>query len=403
MSSRRIELALHQRWHQVHDRDIHALLFQTRGGFKAQQPATDHNGAAARFGCKQHGLHVVQIAVGQNAGKAGTGNRDDNRARAGCDDELVIGYGLTDCRGHGPRVAIDLCDRHPLIERDAVLHIPAVAMDDDLIEGLVAREHRRQHDAVVVHARLGVEDRNVIRIGRALDQALKRTSGGHPIAYDDKPLLHRVLLALLQAQKNAARQDASGSVETSCPAALPCAHRGASHVRNRRWSLSTDLKSKRWAKPANSKKDHAFGLWPRDARQDHVCRWRPYCRLGEQPPALCALHKIDALRGDGVRYPADAILLERRSSKCAKAIRGQTWHFLRCPKLGRRHGQTGQLRTRLAQLQRGRVCALAWLPAHHLRIKPSRLRFIRPAPAPGPKDKKILVRVGRRRNRSERS
>jgi hypothetical protein len=67
MASGGIELALHQRRHQVHDGDVHALRLQAGGGFEAQKAAADDDGAAARLGGEQHGLDVVEIAIGQHA------------------------------------------------------------------------------------------------------------------------------------------------------------------------------------------------------------------------------------------------------------------------------------------------------------------------------------------------
>ena len=40
-----VELALHQRRHQVHDRDRHAAPLQALGRFEPQQPAADHHRA----------------------------------------------------------------------------------------------------------------------------------------------------------------------------------------------------------------------------------------------------------------------------------------------------------------------------------------------------------------------
>src|SRR3546814_10034655 len=51
--------------------------------------------------------------------------------------------------------------------------VPAVAMDHDLLVGLLARQHRRQHDTVVIDARLGVEDRHLIGAGSPLEEMLK--------------------------------------------------------------------------------------------------------------------------------------------------------------------------------------------------------------------------------------
>ena len=70
-----------------------------------------------------------------------------------------------------------------------MLHVPAVAMDDDFLERLLARENRRQHDAVVVDARLGVEDRHVVGVGRRLEQLFQGAARRHAVADDDQALL----------------------------------------------------------------------------------------------------------------------------------------------------------------------------------------------------------------------
>ena len=43
-----VELALHQRRHQMHDRDRHAAALQSPRRFEAEQPAADHHRAPAR-------------------------------------------------------------------------------------------------------------------------------------------------------------------------------------------------------------------------------------------------------------------------------------------------------------------------------------------------------------------
>jgi len=82
--------------------------------------------------------------------------------------------------------AVDLRDLRALVERDAMLHVPTIAMDHDLLERFLARENRRQHDAVVVYPRLGIEDRDVVGIGRLLEQAFQRAPGRHAVADDDQ-------------------------------------------------------------------------------------------------------------------------------------------------------------------------------------------------------------------------
>ncbi len=48
----------------------------------------------------------------------------------------------------------------------------------------------REHDAVVVDARLGVEDRDLIAVGRGFQQVLQHSPGRHAVADDDKLFGH---------------------------------------------------------------------------------------------------------------------------------------------------------------------------------------------------------------------
>src|SRR3546814_6030920 len=58
--------------------------------------------------------------------------------------------------------------------------------DLDVVEALLAREHGRQHDAVVIDARLGAENRYAIAVRIAREQFLDRAASGHAVADDDQ-------------------------------------------------------------------------------------------------------------------------------------------------------------------------------------------------------------------------
>ena len=87
----RIELALHQRRHDVQHGDVHAALVQAGRRFQPEQAAADDHGLGPRLRGEQHGVDVVEIAIGQHAGQIVAGHRDDERHRAGGDDQLVVG------------------------------------------------------------------------------------------------------------------------------------------------------------------------------------------------------------------------------------------------------------------------------------------------------------------------
>ena len=86
----RIELALHQRRHDVQHGHVHAAFLQAGGGLQAEQAAADDDGLCARLGGEQHGVDVVEIAVGEHARQILAGHRNDERHRAGGDDQPVV-------------------------------------------------------------------------------------------------------------------------------------------------------------------------------------------------------------------------------------------------------------------------------------------------------------------------
>ena len=158
----RIELALHQRRHQMQHGDVHVPRVEPGRRLEAEQAAADDDRLGARLRGEQHRIDVVEIAIGQDARQIVARHRQDERHRARGDDQLVVGRGDAAIGRHGLRGAVDRDDLVALVERDAVLDVPAVAVDDDLLVVLLARQHRRQHDAVVIDARLGVEDRDLV-------------------------------------------------------------------------------------------------------------------------------------------------------------------------------------------------------------------------------------------------
>ena len=182
----RIELALHQRRHDMQHGDVHALRVEAGRRLQPEQAAADDHGLGPRLGGEHHGLDVVEIAIGEHARQIVAGHRNDERHRAGGDDQLVVRLGDAVIGGDGLRRPVDGDDLVALVEGDAVGDVPAVAMDDDFLIGLLARQHRRQHDAVVVDARLGVEDGDGVAARRLLEQMLQHAPGGHAVADDDE-------------------------------------------------------------------------------------------------------------------------------------------------------------------------------------------------------------------------
>ena len=61
-------------------------------------------------------------------------------------------------------------------------------MGDDVVDGFLAGEDRRQQYAIVTGLRLGAKDGDVIAVGRPDEQFLDRAQARHAVANDDEPL-----------------------------------------------------------------------------------------------------------------------------------------------------------------------------------------------------------------------
>ncbi len=187
----RVELALHQPAGQVHDGDVHAAQLQAVGRFESQQAAADHHRMRVRFGRGDHRIGVMDVAVGNDAREVLARHRQHERRRAGRQQQpVVLGLGAV-LRHHDAARAVDPVDGLPEMQRDAVFGVPVDIVEHDVLDGLLAGQHRRQQDAVVVCVRLGPEHRDVVYVGSDLDQFFQRTHACHAVAdHDQFQLLH---------------------------------------------------------------------------------------------------------------------------------------------------------------------------------------------------------------------
>ena len=199
VAGRGIELALHQGRHEMENRDLHALGLQARRRLEPEQAAADDDGMPALPGRFEHLVDVVEVAVGDHARQGRAGDRHHEGHRAGGDEEPVVVRRRSVRCGHTLAGAVDLDDLLAAMKRDAVRLVPGIVVDQDVLIGLFAGEDGREHDAVVVHPRLGAEDGHVVCTGSALEQLLQGTACGHAVADDDKLLGH---LSLPEKVKN---------------------------------------------------------------------------------------------------------------------------------------------------------------------------------------------------------
>ncbi|MNI19049.1 hypothetical protein D3C73_724730 [compost metagenome] len=116
--------------------DVHAAQREAGCRFEAEKPATDDDGLGARLCGKQHGIDIVEIAIRDDARQILARNGNNEGHRAGGNHQLVVALRHTVIGGHGLGIAIDGDDLMALVERNAMVDVPAVAMNDDLLVGL---------------------------------------------------------------------------------------------------------------------------------------------------------------------------------------------------------------------------------------------------------------------------
>ena len=186
-----VELSLHQGVDEMNDRHLHPALHQPIGRFQPEQPAADHHSPTAARGRRQHQIDVVNVAIGDDAFERLARHRQHDRVRPRRDQQPVIGHALA---GRGDDLAgapVDHRNRLALAQLHIVVAVPVFRVEDDLLDRLLARQHRRQQDAVVIDVRLGPEHRDLIKVRGAFDQMLQRANARHAVADDDESLFGR--------------------------------------------------------------------------------------------------------------------------------------------------------------------------------------------------------------------
>ena len=197
-----VELALHERRHQVEHCDFHAGQSEAVGGFEAEQPAADHHGIPALLGGCQHLVDVRDVAEADDAREVAADERQDERVRPGGQQQDVVWAGGAFLAVDDAFGAVDVPHALAADQLDAVPVVPGVLVDDDLLERLLARQHRAEHDPVVVRVRLGAEHADAEFLRAAGEDFLDGPHAGHAVADDHeaesggRDRVHRCLLRL---------------------------------------------------------------------------------------------------------------------------------------------------------------------------------------------------------------
>ncbi len=180
----------------MHHADVHAAQHQAIGGLQAEQAAADDHGFFVFGGRVNHGVGVGDVAVGDHALQVLARHGEDEGVGTGAHQQAVVFFlGDAAVGIHGAHDAFDAVHLDHLfagMQRDVVVGVPVPAVQDDLVERLLAGQYRRQQDAVVVGMRLGAENRDVVKIGGDLEQLLERAYTCHAVAdHDQSGFFHR--------------------------------------------------------------------------------------------------------------------------------------------------------------------------------------------------------------------
>ncbi len=213
-----VELALHQPRHDVHHRHPHAAQHQAVGRLQPEQPAADDDGVAVLRRRIDHRVGVGDVAVGDDALEVLARHRQDERVRPGGQQQPVVGRLDAARAAHDAAAAVHLGDRLAQVQPDAVVGVPVERVEHDLVERLLAGEHRREQDAVVVRVRLGAEHRDVVQVGSDLQQLLEVRTPAMPL-----PTITSFIFLMLAPVSRRLRRSVSRGHEARSMPALPAA------------------------------------------------------------------------------------------------------------------------------------------------------------------------------------
>ena len=150
---------------------------------RPEQPAADHDRVPVRARGLDHVVGVRDVAIRDHALQVLARHRQDERVRAGRKQQPVVASPRCRPRTRTTRVLrftsttfLPVCSVMPL----SAYHSRVFSTISS--NSLLAREHRRQQDAVVVRMRFGAEYGDVVEVGLDLQQLFERAHAGHAVA-----------------------------------------------------------------------------------------------------------------------------------------------------------------------------------------------------------------------------
>ena len=136
----------------------------------------------------------MNIAEGNHAILVLARHRDHEGVGAGGQQQAVV-VGAGAIFGNDLLVeAVNPGNGLALVQGDAIVAVPLLVVEHDVIDGLLAGQYRGEHDAVVVAVGFGAEHRDVIHVRCNLQQFFQGAYPCHAVANQYQFLFHVFIL-----------------------------------------------------------------------------------------------------------------------------------------------------------------------------------------------------------------
>src|SRR5262249_53662199 len=137
-----VELALHQRVHQVDDGDVTALHLQATRRFQPKQAAANHDCLYALACALQEGACIVEIAENVDAFLFCSFHRRNQGIAAGREEQFVEGcYGAV-VAGDSLQGRVDVNNANAEAKLNFVLLVPVERVQDDVVGDFFSGQDR---------------------------------------------------------------------------------------------------------------------------------------------------------------------------------------------------------------------------------------------------------------------
>jgi len=166
LAGRFVELSIQQPAAQMHHGDIHAAQTQAIGGFQSEQTAADDDRVPVLAGGGNHLIGVMQIAIADHARQVGARHGQDERHGSGGQQQAIIGRFKAVGGDDFALDPVNMDDLFAGVQGNAMLAIPVVIVEDDVLDLHFPGQYRREQDAVVIGMGLRAKHRDVILLGR---------------------------------------------------------------------------------------------------------------------------------------------------------------------------------------------------------------------------------------------